>query len=114
MHFTGLLLLFHPYPPFHKLRTQWILKLLISMALFGHFEFPTASLVAIQSQLFFSPFGSLMSEKKKLLPDDRVSLFQEQIGSDNFRYMIKAERKILTVMGQEIWVDVENLALYYP
>jgi hypothetical protein len=28
------------------------------------------------------------------------------------RYTVRAQRKVMTLMGQDVWVDVEDLPLY--
>ncbi|KAJ7002715.1 hypothetical protein D5086_006069 [Populus alba] len=53
-------------------------------------------------------------EQKGLAPEDRVVFFMERDeGNDMIRrYTVRAQRKVMTLMGQDVWVDVEHLPLY--
>ena len=50
-------------------------------------------------------------EQKGLGPEDRVVFFMERDDMVR-RYTVKAQRKVTTLMGQDVWVDVEDLPLY--
>ncbi|KAJ6416200.1 hypothetical protein OIU84_004910 [Salix udensis] len=54
-------------------------------------------------------------DQKGLLPEDRVAFFMETLGeADGMirRYTVRAQRKVMVLMGQDVWVDVEDLPLY--
>ncbi|KAJ6348456.1 hypothetical protein OIU76_004844 [Salix suchowensis] len=54
-------------------------------------------------------------EQKGLVPEDRVVFFMERSDEANGmirRYTVRAQRKVMILMGQDIWVDVEDLPLY--
>ncbi|KAJ6932075.1 hypothetical protein NC651_007702 [Populus alba x Populus x berolinensis] len=51
-------------------------------------------------------------EQKGLAPEDRVVFFTERDDMVR-RYTVRAQRKVIMIlMGQDIWVDVEDLPLY--
>ncbi|KAJ7002642.1 hypothetical protein D5086_006006 [Populus alba] len=50
-------------------------------------------------------------EQKGLAPEDRVVFFMERDDMVR-RYTVRAQRKVMILMGQDIWVDVEDLPLY--
>uniref|UniRef100_A0A6N2K8E6 Uncharacterized protein n=1 Tax=Salix viminalis TaxID=40686 RepID=A0A6N2K8E6_SALVM len=53
---------------------------------------------------------------KGLVPEDRVAFFMETLGEADgmirIRYTVRAQRKVMVLMGQDVWVDVEDLPLY--
>ncbi|XP_011007874.1 PREDICTED: uncharacterized protein LOC105113410 [Populus euphratica] len=53
-------------------------------------------------------------EQKGLAPEDRVVFFMERDEDNDMvrRYTVRAQRKVMILMGQDIWVDVEDLPLY--
>ncbi|KAJ6942098.1 hypothetical protein NC652_008027 [Populus alba x Populus x berolinensis] len=53
-------------------------------------------------------------EQKGLAPKDRVVFFMEIDEANDMvrRYTVRAQRKVMTLMGQDVWVDVEDLPLY--
>ncbi|KAJ6932148.1 hypothetical protein NC651_007766 [Populus alba x Populus x berolinensis] len=53
-------------------------------------------------------------EQKGLTPEDRVVFFMERDEVNDMirRYTVRAQRKVMTLMGQDVWVDVEHLPLY--
>ncbi|KAJ7002659.1 hypothetical protein NC653_007998 [Populus alba x Populus x berolinensis] len=53
-------------------------------------------------------------EQKGLASGDRVVFFMERDEADDMvrRYTVRAQRKVTTLMGQDVWVDVEHLPLY--
>ncbi|KAG6780221.1 hypothetical protein POTOM_013075 [Populus tomentosa] len=53
-------------------------------------------------------------EQKGLAPEDRVVFFIERDEGNDMvrRYTVRAQRKVMTLMGQDVWVDVEDLPLY--
>ncbi|CAK7357070.1 unnamed protein product [Dovyalis caffra] len=52
-------------------------------------------------------------KKKGLVPNDRVVFFMERDETDEMRsYTVRAQRKVMRLMGQDVWVDVEDLPLY--
>ncbi|KAJ6327794.1 hypothetical protein OIU76_004843 [Salix suchowensis] len=54
-------------------------------------------------------------EQKGLVPEDRVAFFMERSGeADGMirRYTVRAQRKVMMLMGQDVWVDVEDVPLY--
>ncbi|KAJ6416195.1 hypothetical protein OIU84_004905 [Salix udensis] len=57
-------------------------------------------------------------EQKGLVPEDRVAFFMERSGeADGMirrRYTVRAERKVMMLKGQDVWVDVEDVPLYGP
>ncbi|KAG6781961.1 hypothetical protein POTOM_011347 [Populus tomentosa] len=52
-------------------------------------------------------------EQKGLAPEDRVVFFMERDEDNDMvrRYTVRAQRKVMILMGQDIWVDVEDLPL---
>jgi hypothetical protein len=50
-------------------------------------------------------------EQKGLVPEDRVVFFIERDDVVR-RYTVRAQRKVMILMGQDVWVDVEDLPLY--
>ncbi|KAH8514712.1 hypothetical protein H0E87_007512 [Populus deltoides] len=50
-------------------------------------------------------------EQKGLAPEDRVVFFMERDDMVR-RYTVRAQRKVMILMGQDVWVDVEDLPLY--
>ncbi|KAB5563704.1 hypothetical protein DKX38_003758 [Salix brachista] len=53
-------------------------------------------------------------EQKGLVPEDRVAFFMERSGeADGMvrRYTVRAERKVMMLKGQDVWVDVEDVPL---
>jgi hypothetical protein len=52
-------------------------------------------------------------EQKGLAPEDRVVFFMERDEANDMirRYTVKAQRKVMILMGQDVWVDVEHLPL---
>ncbi|KAL9388096.1 hypothetical protein Peur_021220 [Populus x canadensis] len=57
---------------------------------------------------------SFVSQPKDLAPEDRVVFFMERDEANDMlrRYTVRAQRKVMTLMGQDVWVDVEHLPLY--
>ncbi|KAJ6706640.1 hypothetical protein OIU79_011134 [Salix purpurea] len=57
-----------------------------------------------------------VGEQKGLVPEDRVAFFMETLGEADgmirIRYTVRAQRKVMVLMGQDVWVDVEHLPLY--
>ncbi|KAB5563705.1 hypothetical protein DKX38_003759 [Salix brachista] len=56
-------------------------------------------------------------EQKGLVPEDRVAFFMERSGeADDMirRYTVRAQRKVMMLKGQDVWVDVEDVPLYGP
>jgi hypothetical protein len=53
-------------------------------------------------------------EQKGLAPEDRVVFFMERDEANDmiWRYTVRAQRKVMILMGQDVWVDVEHLPLY--
>ena len=53
-------------------------------------------------------------EQKSLAPEDRVVFFMERDEANDMirRYTVRAQRKVMVLMGQDVWVDVEDLPLY--
>jgi hypothetical protein len=53
-------------------------------------------------------------EQKGLTPEDRVVFFieRDEVNDMVRRYTVRAQRKVMTLMGQDVWVDVEDLPLY--
>ena len=53
-------------------------------------------------------------EQKGLAPEDRVVFFMERDEANDMirRYTVRAQRKVMVLMGQDVWVDVEDLPLY--
>ncbi|KAJ6932070.1 hypothetical protein NC651_007697 [Populus alba x Populus x berolinensis] len=54
-------------------------------------------------------------EQKGLAPEDRVVFFMQSDDEANDmirRYTVRAQRKVMILMGQDVWVDVEDLPLY--
>ncbi|KAG6781963.1 hypothetical protein POTOM_011349 [Populus tomentosa] len=49
-------------------------------------------------------------DQKGLAPEDRVVFFMERDDMVR-RYTVRAQRRVMILMGQEIWVDVEDLPL---
>ncbi|KAG6780225.1 hypothetical protein POTOM_013079 [Populus tomentosa] len=49
-------------------------------------------------------------EQKGLAPEDRVLFFMERDDMVR-RYTVRAQRKVMILMGQDVWVDVEDLPL---
>ncbi|XP_011007873.1 PREDICTED: uncharacterized protein LOC105113408 [Populus euphratica] len=52
-------------------------------------------------------------EQKGLAPEDRVVFFMQRDEANDMirRYTVRAQRKVMILMGQDIWVDVEDLPL---
>ncbi|KAL9388111.1 hypothetical protein Peur_021235 [Populus x canadensis] len=50
-------------------------------------------------------------EQKGLAPEDRVVFFMERDDMVR-RYTVRAQRKVMILMGQDVWVDVEDLPLH--
>jgi hypothetical protein len=50
-------------------------------------------------------------EQKGLAPEDRVVFFMERDEANDMvrRYKVRAQRKVMILMGQDVWVDVEDL-----
>ena len=50
-------------------------------------------------------------EQKGLAPEDRVVFFMERDEANDMvrRYKVRAQRKLMILMGQDVWVDVEDL-----
>ncbi|KAH8514714.1 hypothetical protein H0E87_007514 [Populus deltoides] len=53
-------------------------------------------------------------EQKGLAPEDRVVFFMERDEANDMlrRYTVRAQRKVMNLMGKDVWVDVEDLPLY--
>ena len=53
-------------------------------------------------------------EQKGLAPEDRVVFFMERDEANDmiWSYTVRAQRKVMILMGQDVWVDVEHLLLY--
>ncbi|KAJ7002720.1 hypothetical protein NC653_008048 [Populus alba x Populus x berolinensis] len=53
-------------------------------------------------------------EQKGLATGDRVVFFMESDEANDMlrRYTVRAQRKVMTLMGQDVWLDVEDLPLY--
>ena len=53
-------------------------------------------------------------EQKGLAPEDRVVFFMERDEANDMlrRYTVRAQRKVMILMGQDVWVNVEDLPLY--
>jgi hypothetical protein len=55
-------------------------------------------------------------EQKGLAPEDRVVFFMQSDDEANDnrvrRYTVRAQRKVMIWMGQDVWVDVEDLPLH--
>ncbi|KAB5563701.1 hypothetical protein DKX38_003755 [Salix brachista] len=60
----------------------------------------------------------LFVEQKGLVPEDRVAFFMETLGEADgmirIRYTVRAQRNVMVLMGQDVWVDVEDLPLFRP
>ncbi|KAF9684993.1 hypothetical protein SADUNF_Sadunf03G0007900 [Salix dunnii] len=56
-------------------------------------------------------------EQKGLVPGDRAAFFMERSGeADGMirRYRVRAQRKVMMLMGQDVWADADDLPLYGP
>ncbi|CAK7357078.1 unnamed protein product [Dovyalis caffra] len=53
-------------------------------------------------------------KQKGLVPNDRVVFFMERDEANEMirSYKVRAQRKVMHLMGQDIWVDIEDLPLY--